>query len=105
MAQSVMTTQELDETFCHLQGVEQFVCGNIALARYGRFFLNLADGEKLSILYERGHVFQQADGVGKTVVQPPADNWNGLHRVLPQPRKTKDKKASAPNAPVQMRLW
>ena len=55
MAQKAMTTQEIDEIFYTLQGVEQFVVGNVALARHRKFFLNLADGEKLAILNERGH--------------------------------------------------
>lgn len=55
MAQKAMTTKELDEIFCKLQGVEQFVVGNIALDRYRHFFLNLDEAQKLDCLNARGH--------------------------------------------------
>lgn len=51
-----MTTKEIDHLFTSLHGVEQFVCGNIALDRHRKFFLNLPDAEKLAILKERGHL-------------------------------------------------
>ena len=44
--------QKPEEIFLSLKGVDQFVAGNIALARYGHFFLNLDTDQQLSVLDE-----------------------------------------------------
>ena len=126
-----MTTKEIDDLFLRLQGVEQFVIGNIALDRHKRFFLNLDDSEKLAILKERGHTYPPVAGslekvpvkgvkiksgcpssYGKDMSVP--DNLAWCHRMQDQTCKgcryhigevTKVVKEQKASAPVQMGLF
>jgi len=121
-----MTTKEIDNLFTELHGVEQFVIGNIALERHGKFFLNLTDDQKLEILNNRGPLDQNRPVVKPVIKSTPGcpssfgedpgleenkgwcrrrqgpDCKGCLHHVEGKLEMVKDKKA---NAPVQMGLW